>query len=1323
MLAYLSTAAYRYVNGLFKAELTSQLEKLLGRDVTIDNAYIILLPPSVHIRGLTVASGKKGKPILHLGSADVYVNILPLLYNRLVLQKVFVSNLSVDTSRAYIEEVIAKQKKTPSQKKAMSVEPGSFNLRGMSVKFYDGTKDAYLSLGELKGQALPNMTGLRLKMTDLAFYSGTLKPKLHDKVNFKTVVLKLKSTSANGIAYNVEEASLKSDGLNLRLIGKLNGKSTVDNVVLRSKVSVEMAYIKRLLGLKNPGAGNVSIEGPINYDATNGLQLALSTGGRLHIETLLELIGEKEPIKGDVSFKGTFNAAINGPNKKLRGEANAALKTASFYGIDVDGLSCKVIYDGPTLKFITKDARVYNGNAQGEVTLAMPVVNKFTVDIKADNIDSKPVFKLINWDPGLSPGKVRGNVYSSGADFNPSSTFVYKTTPAAEKAARVNNENILKRVTEVSGSVDIVGDVVTLKDIVAKTERSQGSGSGVLDLNSDKLRLKVDVNTGDIVELTSPSTNRLTGSGTFTGEITGTGQFPLISGAVSLDKGNFWGLDFTALQGQLRYSRELLELKYGAAMTYTGNTSFAGAVHFSDTKYIFDFNQPVMAFDVAVRGADVGGLSKRFSEGSGINARRISSQKMSGKLNTTFSISGPLESLKYAGDFDVSKLEVANHPVGLARGQFVYHDEAFTMPRLTLKTDASEVSAAIGVSLTGVNGDDWQQLRYKVTSDSCIINEKDIPYAKLPRTQKGGVQRGAISTLWGDPVLHCRFSGEGTLGQPVLVMNAWGKEAMSPNVAEARLTGDGVIFKGGLLDGNISVKGKVGIFAKDMPWLLDGTIKRTDYASLARKFDPRLPQDLRLTALGSFSLYGNAQTLKGRLLVPTFEGSAYEQAFSNTAPIDISLDGREVHVNSFVLTTGQTAIYLTGSLVAGKSYNLNITGKPRLNLFRGMSDKISWLNGEADVAVSVVGNWQSPQLTGGIDIKGATLGITNIRHYFNDINAYMYCDVRRCVVQSLNTNFGGSLLSGSGVAYIDGLSIKKFYLEGNLKNMPIYISDGFKAYLDGNLYYSGDLAKQTLSGSIKVAKARYTKNLYLQEMILANTTPQLSRLTTFKTLELNVNLTGDDNIAIENNVIESMLKVDLLVRGTASNPVLYGRIQTDRGKVLLQKSEFDLINASVDFTGEEGFNPFINVLAETTISGYSIRLVMDGQLTKANVALSSFPPLTEKAIVNLLSEAGTSTLLTTRYQSLVEERLKKIGGLSRIQLAPSYDEDKSTITPQMIISKKFLNGKLNLSFITTSTKGDKIKAQYMLRRNISLVGERNELGRLGADVNFRYEFK
>ncbi|MBF0538587.1 MAG: translocation/assembly module TamB domain-containing protein [Nitrospirae bacterium] len=1331
LLTYLSGVSYRYASGRLKEELVSQLKKLLDRDVNIDEARIVLFPPSVHLTGLTVASDKRQvrpaatkKRLLYLGSADVYVSLLPLLYNKLVLQKVFVANLAVDTSLSYVQEVIDRQKKKPPQKKiGLSVELRSLSLRGMSLKLHNGAKDIDLSLDGLKGQMLPGMAGLRLNLADLTLYSDALKPRFHERLKFKTIALRLKATSTKDIAYDIEEVSLKSDGLDIQGRGKLRGKSEVDSVVLQSRASVKMAYLKRLLGLKNPGAGEVSVEGPVDYDTARGLQLALSVGGSLYVETLLELIGEREPITGDVSFKGNLNGSLGGQIKNLRGEANATLKKGSFYGVETDSLSCKVIYDGPTLRFITKDARLYNGNAQGEVTLDMPVVKTFTVDIKAEDVDSKPVFKLIKWDPGLSPGKVRGSVYSRGPVFNPSSGFVYKTTPAAQKAARLNNADLLKRVNEVSGRVDIVNHVVDLHDIVAKTEYSQGRGNGVLDLNSNKLQMNVDLNTRDIVDLTKPSTNRLTGSGGFTGNITGTGEFPLISGTVRLDKGNFWGIDFTALQTQLRYSRELLEVRDGTGLTYAGNASFAGAVHFKDVKHIFDFNQPALAFDVAVREADVQGLSQGFLKGGGINGPKIL-----GKLNTTFSVSGPLEGLRYAGDIDVRSLEVAGYPAGLLHGLFVYRDEALTLQRLTLKTDASEVSASIGVFFKGMAGDNWQQARYKVTSEGCLINEKDIPYAPLPQTQQGETQQGWISTLWGGPTLQCQFSGEGTPAEPSLVLEAWAKGTKTTNsvsgAATVRLTSDGLTLKAAMLDGNVNVNAKVALLSKDMPWSLEGTIKRNDYAQLAKRLAPNLPQNLRLTAQGGFSFSGNAQRLKGRLLMSTIEGAAYEQAFSNTAPIDVSLDGREVKVNSFVLTTGQTSIHLTGSLVAGRSYNLAISGKPKLNLLRGLSDKISWLNGEADVDLSIVGNWQRPQLTGGIDIKGATLGITNIRHYFNDISAYMYCDVKRCVVKSLKTNFGGGALESNGVVYLDGLSIRNFYMEGNLKNMPAYINDGFKAYLDGSLYYSGNLKKQTLSGSIKITKARYTKDLYLQELILANnTSAPLTRLTTFKTLELNVNLYGNDNIAIENNVIESMLKVDLLVKGTASNPILYGRIQTDRGKVLLQKGEFDLIHASVDFTGQEGFDPFINVLAETTVRGYDIRLIMDGQLTKANIALSSFPVLTEKGILSLLSDAGTSTLLTTKYQSLIEERLKTIGGLSRIQLTPSYDEDKSTITPQITISKKFLKDKLNLSVTTTSTKGDTIKAQYLLNRNISLLGERNELGRLGADVNFRYEFK
>ncbi|MBF0344722.1 MAG: translocation/assembly module TamB domain-containing protein [Nitrospirae bacterium] len=1391
VVTYLFIAARNYTNGLFKKELVSQLNTILGggdrsapygrSTVSVKGASIDLFPPAVHIRGL-VATDNKGGQILNLNSVDAYISLLPLLYNKLVLQKIFIDNLSVDTSLSYIQDVIDRQKKKPPKKKGIAVELRSFNLKAISLKLNDDTRSPTLhtsvkggkykdvsnpielSFGELKGQALPNMAGIRVNLSGVKFYSGALKPKLHERLVFNTIGLKLKAASAVDAAYDIQEMSLTSEGLSLQANGRLVGKTSqirgpksynagkqefeLHNAVLQTKGVVKIPYLKRLLALKNPGHGQVSFEGPVSYDAASGVQLGVSVDGRFYVETLLELLGEKEPIQGDVSFKGT----IKGPLKKIRGEASAALKKGSFYGIDVDGLSCKVIYDGPSLKFITTDAKVYNGLAKGEVTLEMPVVNTFTVDIKADNVDSKSLFKLIKWDPGLSPGKVHGTVYSNGSVFNPKSEFVYKTDPNAEKAAISSNRNILERINEVTGRVEIVDDVVNLHDIVAKTGQSEGNGSGVYDLKSNKLQLRVNLNTREVVDLTKPSTNRLAGSGTFNGDVTGTGEFPVISGTVKLDKGNFWGFGFTSLRTHVHYSRELLEVIDGCGDTYTGTTTFGGTVHFKDVNHIFDFNQPVMAFDVAVKNADARGVSKKFLQGVDINGNKPIT------LNTSFKVSGPAENLKYAGDIDVRNLRVEQYPIDLVYGSYVYYNDALSLQRLSLKKSASEVSVSLNLSFKDITdgSNNWKKMGYTIASEYCLVHERDIPYAVKPPPlapptrggeQRSGVgdegQQGLVSLLWGDPLIQCKFSGKGTFEDPYLEIAAWAKGAKtnknSPqtNTLTARLDKNNVTLLANILEGNVEAKGKAGLlptvvskpngYFKDVQWSLDGVIRRYDYAQLNRKIVSGLPQDLKLVAEGKFSLSGKANTFKGKVLMSILEGAAYDQTFSNKSPIDISMNGREVLINSFDLTMGiQTlpaSASLTGSLVVGKSYNLNLTGNPKLILLRGLSDRISWLNGQADVAISIAGNWQRPQISGGVNIAGATLGIKNIRHYFNDINCYAFCDAKKCVVKYLKTNFGGGLLSSSGIAYIDGFSLKKFYMEGNLQNMPAYINDGFKAYLDGKLYYSGDLKRQTLSGDIKIAKARYTKNLYLQELILENSAPQLSRFTSLKTLDLNVNLYGDSNIAIENNVVESILKVDLLVKGTASNPILYGRIQADRGKVLLQRNEFDLVHASVDFTGEEGFNPFINALAETSIRGYNIRLIMDGQMLRANMVLSSFPPLPEKSIVNLLSEAGTSTLLTTKYQSLIEERLKKIGGFSRIQLSPSFDEDKSSVTPQVIVSKKFLKDKLNLSLTTTSTKGDIIRAQYLLNKNISLLGERNELGRIGADVNFRYEFK
>jgi hypothetical protein len=60
-------------------------------------------------------------------------------------------------------------------------------------------------------------------------------------------------------------------------------------------------------------------------------------------------------------------------------------------------------------KFEKGSGSLYNGTAEADVSINLPVVDFFSVNVKFHSIDSKSAFKLIGWDPGIPAGNVDGS--------------------------------------------------------------------------------------------------------------------------------------------------------------------------------------------------------------------------------------------------------------------------------------------------------------------------------------------------------------------------------------------------------------------------------------------------------------------------------------------------------------------------------------------------------------------------------------------------------------------------------------------------------------------------------------------------------------------------------------------------------------------------------------------------------------------------------------------------------------------------------------------------------------------------------------------------
>jgi len=380
-----------------------------------------------------------------------------------------------------------------------------------------------------------------------------------------------------------------------------------------------------------------------------------------------------------------------------------------------------------------------------------------------------------------------------------------------------------------------------------------------------------------------------------------------------------------------------------------------------------------------------------------------------------------------------------------------------------------------------------------------------------------------------------------------------------------------------------------------------------------------------------------------------------------------------------------------------------------------------------------------------MNVTDASFGLRDYPAYLSSINGYLYIDADKIVLHKLSGKIGGGDVNITGIVYLKAFSFKRFYLEAKLDNIPATLAKDFTVNFDGNLLYKGTLDTQSITGDIKINRASYKQMVEWRSWLLTPTAKQKlqAEASAFEKAELNVRISGSENISIDNNVARAPVSIsgDMIVKGTISKPVLFGRIESKDGYVYFRNNEFKIIFASVDFADPNRIKPVVNLTAETSVKGYNIRLNLEGMMDHFSLALSSDPHLEEMDILSLLTVgqvgkelkgvaggigAGEATsFITGKVHDVVEERLRTITGLDRFQVDSSYSATTGTVSPRVTVSKRLIGDKLFVTYsnVLSSELAQVLKVEYLLDKNISLIGIRDEIGSVGGDIKFRFEFK
>jgi hypothetical protein len=95
------------------------------------------------------------------------------------------------------------------------------------------------------------------------------------------------------------------------------------------------------------------------------------------------------------------------------------------------------------------------------------------------------------------------------------------------------------------------------------------------------------------------------------------------------------------------------------------------------------------------------------------------------------------------------------------------------------------------------------------------------------------------------------------------------------------------------------------------------------------------------------------------------------------------------------------------------------------------------------------------------------------------------------------------------------------------------------------------------------------------------------------------------------------------------------------------------------------------------------------------------------------------------FQDFLESRARNITGLDRFQVDP-YINKYDTPVPRVTVGKEVVQDRVFMSYssnIGGTVPEQNMRLEYILNRNVSVLGEYDELGQLGADIKFRFEFR
>jgi translocation and assembly module TamB len=465
----------------------------------------------------------------------------------------------------------------------------------------------------------------------------------------------------------------------------------------------------------------------------------------------------------------------------------------------------------------------------------------------------------------------------------------------------------------------------------------------------------------------------------------------------------------------------------------------------------------------------------------------------------------------------------------------------------------------------------------------------------------------------------------------------------------------------------------------------------------------------------------------------------------NQDPVRFSLAHESLEIQQLHLLGDGTDLTAHGSIQLSGKRTLDLTADGRLDLkLLSTFDPDVTASGIVTINTTVGGTLEKPFPQGRFQVASAALNYAGLPSGLSELNGSLLFTRDNVHIEALTARTGGGTLNLRGDATYANQQLN-FNLTATGKDVRLRYPPGVSSTADAELHWVGSRSSSTVSGEISVNKIAVTPGFDFSAYLGRRFSTVAATNSPLYNVKLDIHVQTAPELQMRTAIARLSGDADLRIRGSIGRPAVLGRADILEGQATFHGSRFTLERGDITFANPVAIEPQLNLQASTHVRNYDLNITITGTPDRGlNINYRSEPPLPKSDIIALLalgrtnaesiqlqeqsgqsafSDQATAEILSQALNTTVSNRLQRLFGASNIKIDPqglTTETNPTARGPQVTIEQEFANN-ISLTYSTNVAQSSQqiIQGEYFVKRNVSVVGTRDQNGVVSFDLRVR----